>query len=449
MSILCKLQAQIDALQAAVDAWVDTDTDDQTLSIEGCELSISGGNTVELPLSPYPVYRLTDDPGVRVRKWETYTPHDLVANIFTGPTDPESGFPTESQAQTPDIDLIEPDFNTAGSADLFEAWAWVTLDQPGFLRDNNGNTGELGEVYIGLCCGTPVIQPGANNGSLADDTDGADRTLLDPVAVPAGTHFIYVRSSDFSANQGIDIEYSADGTSWANLTAAQVQASKPTVECQIIDGCEPVPEGWDLCVPELCAPVMSPASPGGGLDEAAVQALLPAPSTLVPIPDNEVDAAIRTGIVGTSLDYARADHNHPIRRQANPGDPVITVGGNLTMSQSIVLDRWSDEESYSWAFRCRVAQPAGTGWGWLTIPTIAGFQRVKLHGIGTYRSDSNAPQTDDGTGASTDGASPRGPVMAHEVHHWSSTQRLYASYFRRDEAITSMFVEFIVEVTRT
>ena len=174
---------------------------------------------------------------------------------------------------------------------------------------------------------------------------------------------------------------------------------------------------------------------------------VPLPATTIPIADNEVDTAIRTGQAGTSTLYARADHNHPIRRQANPGDPVVTAGGSATISQAIVLDRWSTEETYEFALRIRVAQPAGTGWGWVNIPTIAGFQQPQIY-LGTYRSDSNAPQTDATAGAGLDGASPRGPFMSHEAHHWSSTRRLYLAYFRRDEAITSMFIEPIVRYIR-
>lgn len=168
------------------------------------------------------------------------------------------------------------------------------------------------------------------------------------------------------------------------------------------------------------------------------------PSTSVPIADNELDNSLRTGIVGTSLLYARADHNHPIQRQSNPGDPIITVGGNFELQANLILDRWSDEESYSYAFRTLVNQPAGTGWGWINIPNIAGFQRPRITGIGSYRFASTAIQDDDGSF----GASPRGPFMSKEVHHWSSTQRLYGSYFRRDNDFRA-YIEYVVEYIRS
>ena len=168
------------------------------------------------------------------------------------------------------------------------------------------------------------------------------------------------------------------------------------------------------------------------------------PATTAPIADNEADAAIRTGQVGTSALYARADHNHPIRRQANPGDPVITVSGSFELQANLILDRWSDEESFSYAFRTLVNQPAGNGWGWINVPNIAGFQRPRITGIGSYRFSSTAVQDDDGSF----GASPRGPFMAKEAHHWSSTQRIYGAYFRRDNDFRA-YIEYVVEYTRT
>lgn len=186
------------------------------------------------------------------------------------------------------------------------------------------------------------------------------------------------------------------------------------------------------------------------LTQAEIQALIPAavlPATTAPIPDNEVDTAIRTGQVGTSTLYARADHNHPIRRQANPGDPVITVSGG-TLNQSIILDRFSDEESYSYRFRVLVSQTAGTGWAFITIPTKAGFQQPMFSEVNGYRSQSIAPQDDDTGNSNGFGASPRGPYMGENPVHWSSTNRLYLPYFRRDNAFVT-YVGFVVTYVRS
>ena len=171
------------------------------------------------------------------------------------------------------------------------------------------------------------------------------------------------------------------------------------------------------------------------------------PATTIPIADNEVDTAIRTGQVGTSTLYARADHNHPIRRQANPGDPVVTVTG-ATLNQSVILDRFSDEESYSYRFRVLVSQAAGIGWGFIAVPTKAGFQQPKFSEVNGYRSQSVAPQDDDTGNGNGFGASPRGPYMGENPTHWSSTNRLYLPHYRRDNAFVT-YVGFIVTYVRS
>ena len=141
------------------------------------------------------------------------------------------------------------------------------------------------------------------------------------------------------------------------------------------------------------------------------------PATALPVADNEVDTALRTGIVGVSAKYAREDHNHPIRRQAVPTQPTLVFSGptGSTMTQQIVLDRWSTEETVTYAYRCLVNSAGGvTGWDYITIPNLAGFQRPQITVEGTYRY-SGTPNT---------GMSPA-YYMGNEANHWSSTQRVY------------------------
>lgn len=399
----------------------------------------------------YPVYRMSQpSAGVNVRRWTAApdaVPHGNVDAIWTGPTDPLNGFPTHPN--TPTQDIVEANWNYAGPDDQMEAWAWIELTQPTWLRDNNGNTGERGEVWIAECCGTPrLLQKTTVN------TPSSDRNLLDPVLIPAGIHMLYVRQSDQSANQGFDLEASANGTTgWANFNGP-TYATKPEVECLIVDGCSPVPEGYDLCYPEQCNTI-SPPPADSGLSEDDVIALIPAPvlpATAVAnleSDNNESEGSWnRAGNVGTSVLYAREDHQHPIVRLPNPGDPVITHTGSGDMTQSLILDRESDEESYAYKFRTRVVQIPGNNWDFLTIPTIAGFQQPEIYGVGTYRTTSNTPQTDDVSGNGNVGAAPRGPYMGKEAHEWSSTRRIYLGFFRRDNTYT-IFVEFWVRYTRS
>ena len=377
------------------------------------------------------------EPGLRARWWsvDVDRPH-LDPLQWDGPADPGVGFPLPT-ADAPDFEVINNSASVtdsgsgAGAARYGVIDGWIYIPEDGLIRDGNQNTGELGMVLMSACCsGTLTERPGGNH---AASTETVDRTLLDPQPITAGWHYIYNPQSDLSAFQGLQLQTSVDdGATWVNV--AQRQPEVPVVEVDEIQTCQPIPAGWQVePLSGCCPPSYSPSAP-------AVVA-----SNAIPIADNEVDTAIRTGQVGTSLDYARADHNHPIRRQANPGDITLVAGGNAVITQpTIILDRWSTEETYEFNTRTRVSQVAGTGWGWLSVPTIAGFQQPQIVGLGSYRSDSTVPQDDNGTF----GAAPRGPLMAREVHHWSSTNRLYLAYFRRDNDITSLFIEAVIRYIR-
>lgn len=173
-------------------------------------------------------------------------------------------------------------------------------------------------------------------------------------------------------------------------------------------------------------------------------------ATVLPLPDNDVDNQLRLGRIGTSTEAARADHVHPVRVQANPGDPVLTLAGDASgsiTSGPLILDRHPEEESYSYKYRTRVAQEPGNNWSFLQVPNIAGFQRPQLTGIGTYRTGSTAVQDDDVSDNGLTGAGPRGPYMGKEAHEWSSTQRIYLGYFRRDNPVVT-WVEFFSKYVR-
>ena len=113
-----------------------------------------------------------------------------------------------------------------------------------------------------------------------------------------------------------------------------------------------------------------------------------------------------------------------------------------------MLDRWSTEEEISYAHRVQVSQPVGNDWGYIIVPALAGFQQPQILALGSYRPASTAIQRDNAGGNSGDGAGPRGPFMAPEFNHWSSTRLLYSAYFRHDNPITSTYVEFITKWLR-
>lgn len=207
----------------------------------------------------YPVYKMSDRVlGVNVRRWlepPDAVPHAAVDTIWTGPADPTTGFPTH--INSPTTEAVESDFTVAGPDNQIEAWAWVDIPQDGFLRDINGNTGELGEVWIAPCCQTPARQPGYAD-TINTGSAGTDRYVMDVVPISAGMQLVYFRGSDLSANQGVAIQYSVDGVN--NWIQPEWVTELPTVECVIVDGCDPVPAGYDLCYPTQCKPVLGPPS---------------------------------------------------------------------------------------------------------------------------------------------------------------------------------------------
>lgn len=135
-------------------------------------------------------------------------------------------------------------------------------------------------------------------------------------------------------------------------------------------------------------------------------------------------------------------------RLANPGDPTITTGGAGTLNSTVILDRWSTDYIYSYRIRSYVTMAAGIGWFYLVIPSKVGFQQPKIGAIGSYRATSNSVQNDNSGGNSSNGASPFGPFMGAEWHHWSSTNRIYNGYYRRDNGY-SVYVEFTVDYLKT
>lgn len=394
------------------------------------------------------VYRLNVDTiGWNRRVWNNgngdSVPHGDVADIFVGPVDPVTGFP--SHPNTPTVQDIDTTVTTVTNADYpndgsdqMEIWGWLTLDAPALLRDVNGNTGERAEVWIGQCGGSPYRGEGYNDATTGDTASG-DVGVLDPTPLPAGTHFVYARFSDFSAFMGLQLQTSVDnGGSWQAVST--VTPTAPVVECQQIDCCDPIPTGWDVCPPVECAAIHG-MNPSGGSGVPV--------STAIPIPDNEVDTAIRTGTAGTTGEAADAGHNHPIRRQGYPTTPTLalTSSAGSTMTAPALLDRWSDEEAVGFEWRATVSvQPSNAGWDFITVPSIAGFQVPRIT-VGTYRSTTGTPQADGPSGAGAEGAAPRGPYMGAEATHWSSTQRVYLGYYRRETAFT-LYVMIRAEYTR-
>lgn len=171
---------------------------------------------------------------------------------------------------------------------------------------------------------------------------------------------------------------------------------------------------------------------------------IPLPANTLPIADNEVDTAIRAGIIGVSTRYARADHNHPIRRQVAPTAPVPVIGGTGFVLVGTTLN-WttSDEESVTFGMTLRVTQTIGNAWNFFTIPNIAGFQRAQVTPTASYRYSGN-PVND--TTAPIDQQMPNAPTMAME---WSVyfNGTCYMNVPNRTQA-TGYYISFVVKYIR-
>ena len=399
--------------------------------------------------------------GERGFTWETWGPRD-----GTQPGDLEgfeaqwggpvvNGIPTHVDGD-PTTSGVETDTRFAQSErgnDDHRLCYWVYNDRSVAIEIQDTDTrAESLRVYAGCDCPSVLVHEHyqVGGGGAPYHSQGVRFLTIPPGGLVKMTTLIHDPGADFSGFRPIANEV---GNPDATFDPTTYQA-RPVVECVEIedDACD----RYQLREGESFKPIEMNChdcgSDGGeSLSEEDVLALVGPhvePATAAPTADNEADAAIRTGQVGTSLEYARADHNHPIRRQANPGDPVLTAGGNATLVQSIILDRWSTEETYEYAFRNRVQQDEGTGWGWINVPNIAGFQRPQILPVNGYRFPSTTPQLDGPGGQGGDGAAPRGPVMNMEIGHWSSTQRVYMAYFRR-EANIDMYSEFVVRYIRT
>ena len=372
------------------------------------------------------IYRLgAGSPGVRNREWHDTQPAIPIAASTTAAgrafrLGHDFSLATTVDATITTLDLNDTD-NTAGELDVQVLDTVITVPAGGLWVEYRGGSEGYWAIEVGQCCG-PF--------ELRDELGYQDRedasSVVGPVFLPEGQHNFRAWNIDSGGtNSSHQIWYSLDGTDYSRTQPDDVTLTldKRPVECFEIPACQTIPEGWDKCPPSPCA--------GGPVD--------PAPSTAVnlattlPVPDNEVDDQIRSGQIGTSLEAARADHNHEIVPQSNPGDIVPTVGGSMTLvGGPVYLDRWAEEESFEWEIRQRVTLPAGTSWGYLVIPVLAGWSQPKITPIGMYRINSTSIQQDDGAF----GASPRGPEMdGSALFHWSSTRRLYYRLLRRDNPV--------------
>ena len=385
--------------------------------------------------------------------WETWSPGSggttgtqvAFDSVWSGPADADgvpthvAGAPTASGVET---DTRFSQIENAQDEHRLTFWVWNNSPDTWQLSDTDTRAESL-RIYAGCDCPSTLVF------ERYETPEGGPYTSDGPFMnlAPGGLVKLTVLMHDAALYSGFRLRANTL-TNQTTFDPVSYQ-ERPRVGVIVVSSCDALETGQSLT--PIAMDCHDCVGAGGEVDEATVQALidasLPAPSDAVPVPDNDVDTSIRVGAPGVSPLFARADHNHPIRLQANPGDPVITAGGSFAIVNSIIMDRWPEEDAYAWAFSVRVTQPAGVSWGFLSVPTIPGFRQPQFLDIGTYRWPATAPQTDDAAGAGGVGAAPRGAFMSKEVNHWRSTRRLYGAYLRRDNQI-DMYVDFVVRFIR-
>jgi len=163
------------------------------------------------------------------------------------------------------------------------------------------------------------------------------------------------------------------------------------------------------------------------------------PSDSTPIADNNSSANIRTGSSGSSIEYSRSDHKHPIVRQSPPPRPDLTFQGpsESEMVEVRDYDTWTDEESVTFAYRMRVDVGTTTGWNIIRVASIPGFQVPQITVEGTYRIKGNPSDS-----------VPLAPYMGNEANHYSSTQRIYIGQYKYKTAGARYYVSVTVRYVR-
>jgi hypothetical protein len=170
--------------------------------------------------------------------------------------------PTHPNAPT--VVATDADFNVSSSTydgnngtDQIMVYGFVYLEA-GFVRDNNGNTGELGGVWMAKCGDALTLQPGFND---VANTSGPERTLMDSTPVTEGWHLVVGLLSDLSAFGGWQLQHSTDEAAWVNIEGWR--KNLPEIECFKIPCCQEATGDWSECKPKDWvhnAPVAPPAA---------------------------------------------------------------------------------------------------------------------------------------------------------------------------------------------
>lgn len=392
------------------------------------------------------IWRLAEitEPGILNREWHGTEPAIPISASTTAAgrafrLGHDFTLPTTTNTIVNDLRLNDTD-NTAAELDIQTLETVVTVPAGGiWLRYTGGSEGYWA-IEVGECCGPLVLK---DELGYQDREDNA--AIVGPVFLPEGQHYLRIWNIDSGgSNSSHTDQYSTDGTNFSGAlpTGVEFSRGKRATECERIPECDSIPEDWSEhpptdCIPEFPNDTQTETGEGNGLDEAAVIALLPKPCTTIPIADNEVDTAIRTGQIGASEEFARCDHNHPIRRQANPGFPDVTLSGPATENFTQNRRFRSDEESITFTIRKRFLTTTDNGWVIYNIPNLGGFQVAEISCDGVYYQTGDQ----DDTGKQVANMEGRGVI-------WADIGRIYYGQFSGKETAETWWPNIKIKYTR-
>jgi len=168
-------------------------------------------------------------------------PHDQVSAIFSDAFTHANGAPdfvgiVPNLTQV-DANMVNNIFNlptAMNGQDQYYLHAFVILDKPAILYDDNPNTGEHVGVYVGQCGCPPTF-----NSETEVETDTNNRGLGEFARLPAGVVEVVFQVSDLSASSGIRLSVSYDGgLTTTTLSDDQIYRTLPVQDCVPVWFCD-------------------------------------------------------------------------------------------------------------------------------------------------------------------------------------------------------------------
>ena len=401
--------------------------------------------------------------GIREQIWseEDAVEHDDVRNIFSGNPDLVS-FGTPSHPNAPTIDITVANWNNntvndpSNGVDQFRWIGYFYAPQDGtVLSDDNNNNGERFRLWLGDCCSAPKVifeSPEGENSPFAGGTGNAVGVFA---TVNEGWHLLIVEGSDLGAFGGFNLQL--DGVNYSGPYAQ----TKPQLVCRN-EPCEYEFADDEMnCDPGNCQPsAIIPSEGGGGGNAECCEMNADAIEDLQEQLDDCEDCDIQNELQELSWDADRKELTISGRNTVELemptwttlAAPTVAGVGSYTTDISQVLETdtyWRVQqdgdcrECYEFQYRVRGTLAAGTGWGYVNIPNIGGWDR-RVFDVGNYVQVGNINNPD----TPNNGAEPDAPHMSPVSSEWSNTGRLYVSQLNDRDNDATVWTEFIVQYCR-